>query len=80
MNGGPTEKVKKVVIQGVNTSAALPTYQQITVHSDADVPAASADNLTLRVLIGTAWSDGTKIATAEAGEVYASNGIGWVKQ
>lgn len=80
VNGGPTEKVKKVVIQGVNTSVALPTYQQITVHSDADVPAASAANLGLRVLVGTAWSSGTTIATAAAGEVYASNGTGWVKQ
>ena len=64
----------------MNTSAALPTYQQITVHADADVPEASAANLGLRVLVGTAWSSGTTIATAEAGEVYASNGIGWVKQ
>jgi len=88
VDGGPTEKVHKIQIQGVGEGvnvpvaapAAIPTYQQITVHADADVPAASAANIGLRVLIGTAWTSGTQITTAVKDEVWASNGSAWIKQ
>jgi len=88
VNGGPTEKVHKIQIQGVGDGvnlpvaapAPIPTYQQITVHADADVPAAAAANIGLRVLIGTAWTSGTQITTAVKNEVWASNGSAWVKQ
>ena len=49
-------------------------------NADADVPAASADNFGFCVKIGTGWTEGTKIVTAVAGEVYASNGTAWIKQ
>ena len=78
--GGPAEKVKKVVIQGVGDGVQIPTTAQITVHADGDVPAASAANFGMRVVIGTAWTSGTKITTAAVGEIYASNGTAWIKQ
>ena len=78
--GGPAEKVKKVVIQGVGTGAVLPTVSQITVHADNDVPAAAASNFGMRVEIGTGWTSGTKIVTATAREIYASNGVSWIRQ
>lgn len=78
--GGPTEKVTKVAIQGIGTGVRMPTYQQITVHADSDVPTAAAANIGLRVEIGAAWTSGTQIATAVKGEVYASNGTAWIKQ
>ncbi|MBE6370783.1 MAG: hypothetical protein E7055_01750 [Lentisphaerae bacterium] len=88
VDGGPSEKVHKIQIQGVGDGVSLPvaagnpipTYQQITVHADADVPAAAAANIGLRVLIGTAWTSGTKITTAVKDEVWASNGSAWIKQ
>lgn len=69
---------KPVAITGA--ASAIPTYQQIDVNADADVPTAAAANIGLRVKIATAWSSGTNIATAVKGEVYASNGSAWVKQ
>lgn len=72
---GPKERVHKVSIQGGTVPA-----RQITVNADADVPAASADNFGFCVKIGTGWTKGTKIVTAVAGEVYASNGTAWIKQ
>ena len=80
ITGGPTEKVRKVQIQGIGDGVKLPMYQQITVHTDPDVPTAAAANIGLRVEIGTAWTSGTQIATAVKGEVYASNGTAWIKQ
>ncbi|MBO4620361.1 MAG: DUF5309 family protein [Victivallales bacterium] len=77
VTGGPTERSYKVY----NTpSSSIATYQQITVNADSEVPAAGAANIGLRVLIGTAWTSGTKITTAVKGEVWASNGSAWVKQ
>lgn len=87
ITGGSTERVHKVSMAGsvdVNAvgsvSSPVATYQQITVNSDSDVPAAAAANIGLRVKIGTAWTSGSKIATAVVGEIWASNGAAWVKQ
>ncbi|MDD4817306.1 MAG: DUF5309 family protein [Victivallaceae bacterium] len=76
ITGGSTERVTAVSMSG----QPIATYQQITVNADADVPAAAAANIGLRVLIGTAWTGGTKITAAVKGEVWASNGAAWVKQ
>lgn len=78
VTGGPTEKTYKASVGAV--SVDIPTYQQIIVNSDSDVPAAASGNIGLRVKIGTAWTSGTKIATAVKDEVWASNGSAWVKQ
>lgn len=84
ITGGSTERITKVSVAGgvdVNEVAApVATYAQITVNADSEVPAAAAANIGLRVKIGTGWTSGTKIATAVAGEVWASNGAAWVKQ
>lgn len=87
ITGGSTERIIKVsMADGVDvssidtTSSPVATYQQITVNSDSDVPAAAAANIGLRVKIGTGWTGGTNIATAVVGEIWASNGAAWVKQ
>lgn len=70
-------------LRNVNISGsvlATGDINQITeVDSDAEVPAASADNKGRIVLIGTAWTGGTQITTAVKGEFWASNGTAWVK-
>ena len=70
------------VFVGNSESNPVPTNETrtVTVNADASVPAASAANYGYRVLIGTAWTSGTKIATAVKGEIWASNGSAWVKQ
>lgn len=84
ITGGTTERSLPVTVGGGVAVSSLPTpvatYQQIDVNADADVPAAAAANIGLRVKIATAWSSGTKIVTAAKGEVWASNGAAWVKQ
>ena len=76
ITGGSDERVHQVSF----AQPVVTTADQITVHADANVPAAAASNYGKRVLIGTAWTSGTKIATAVVGEVYASNGSAWIKQ
>ncbi len=76
VTGGSDERVHQVSF----AQPVVTTADQITVHADANVPAAAAGNYGKRVLIGTAWTSGTKIATAVVGEVYASNGSAWIKQ
>ena len=73
ITGGSDERVHSVNVTN-------PSFGQLIVNADADVPAAAAANLGLRVLIGTAWTSGTKIATAVKGEIWASNGAAWIKQ
>lgn len=83
ITGGPSERTVNVAgsITSVGSvTSPVETYHQITVNSDSDVPAAAAANIGLRVLIGTAWTGGTKIATAAKGEIWASSGAAWVKQ
>lgn len=84
ITGGVSERVHKVAISGgvgvSEVGAPVATYAQIVVNSDNDVPAAAAANIGLRVEIGTAWTGGSKIATAVKGEIWASNGAAWVKQ
>ena len=84
ITGGSEERVHTVSMAGSVNVGSLPTpvatYQQITVNADSEVPEAAAANIGLRVLIGTAWTSGTKIATAVKGEIWASNGAAWVKQ
>lgn len=78
ITGGSSKRVHSVAVNGV--SASIPTYQQITVHADSNVPSAAAANIGLRVLIGTGWTGGTKISAAVKDDVWASNGSAWVKQ
>lgn len=59
-------------------TGGITVYQQITVNFDAEVPDASG-NSGLRVRVGTAWTSGTKIATAVVGEIWASNGTAWTR-
>lgn len=87
ITGGSTERVTKVSMAGAvdvdevgAIAAPVATYAQIVVNADNDVPTAAAANIGLRVTIGTGWTGGTKIATAVLGEVWASNGVAWVKQ
>ncbi len=84
ITGGTVDRIHKVVMAGgldvAEVGAPVATYAQIIVNSDSDVPAAAAANIGLRVKIGTGWTSGTKIATAVADEVWASNGAAWVKQ
>jgi len=87
ITGGSSDRVHKVSMAGsvdVNAvgsvTSPVATYSQIIVNSDDDVPTAAAANIGLRVKIGTAWTSGTKIATAVKDEIWASNGSAWVKQ
>lgn len=73
ITGGSDERVHSVNVTN-------PSFNQIIVNADADVPTAAAANIGLRVLIGTAWTSGTNIATAVKGEIWASTGAKWVKQ
>lgn len=75
ITGGSDERV-----HSVNANITNPSYNQIIVNADSEVPAAAAANIGLRVLIGTAWTSGTKITTAVKGEIWASNGAAWIKQ
>lgn len=87
---GVTFPIAGTVAGGISATGAIaatgavtasgPITRQLTVNADSEVPAASADNYGFRVLIGTGWTEGTKIVTAVAGEVWASNGAAWVKQ
>lgn len=61
----------------VTATGSMSTVAEVD--ADADVPAASADNKGTIILIGTGWTEGTKIVTAVAGEFWGSNGTAWVK-
>lgn len=76
ITGGSSERVYKATA----TVSGVTRNMEIVVAADANVPTASSDNIGLRVIIKTGWTGGTKISTAVAGEVWASNGASWIKQ
>lgn len=64
----------------VTNENAIPVVGSLgAVKVSEDPAAASAENAGQIIMIETGWTDGTAIATAVAGEFWASNGTAWVK-